>query len=172
MQIHIKQIELENLDDVMDVEISSYGVHHWARSSFVSEMNNDIAFYFCATVDKKTIGYIGMWQIFEEAHITTLAVSPDFRSKKIAQALLIKAIDDCRDKMIKYLTLEVRVSNTPAKKLYEKFGMKSLGIRKGYYQDNNEDALIMWSENIFHEKFMALYNKNKQELSSLDIIYE
>lgn len=172
MEVVIKQIGLENLDDVMDVEIASYGAHHWARSSFVSEMNNDIAFYFCALINGKTIGYIGLWQIFEEAHITTLAVNPNLRGHKIAQALLIKAIDDCREKMIKYITLEVRVSNTPAKKLYEKFGMKSLGTRKGYYQDNNEDALIMWSENIFHENFNALYNKNRQELSSLNIIYE
>jgi len=173
MKITIKRIALENLDDVMDVEIASYGAHHWARSSFVSEMKNDIAFYFCAIHEGKAIGYVGMWQIFEEAHITTLAISPQYRGKKIAQALLIKAIDDCKEKMIKYITLEVRVSNTPAQRLYEKFAMKSLGVRKGYYQDNNEDALIMWSENIFHENFIALYNKNKQELSDLlEITYE
>ena len=172
MDVLIKKIELENLDDIMEVEISSYGAHHWARSSFVSEINNDIAFYFCAIVEGKAVGYIGIWEIFEEAHITTLAVLPEFRGKKIAQALLIRAFDDCREKKVKYITLEVRVSNKAAKNLYEKFGMKSLGVRKGYYQDNNEDALIMWSENIFHDSFNELYNKNKKELSSINLIYE
>ena len=67
--------------------------------------------------------------------------------------------------MIKFITLEVRVGNIPAIGLYEKYGFKSLGVRKGYYQDNNEDALIMWTENIFYDKFKTLFDKNLRELN-------
>ena len=75
--------------------------------------------------------------------------------------------------MVKYLTLEVRVSNEPAIKLYEKYGLKSLGIRKGYYQDNNEDALIMWTENIFYDKFKSVYEQNLEKLNDkVGIIYQ
>ena len=100
----------------------------------------------------------------EEAHITNIAVAPEFRRKHIGEALLRKTIDVCYSNMVKYITLEVRVSNTPAIGLYEKYGFKSFGTRKGYYQDNNEDALIMWTENIFYDKFKSNYDKCVNEL--------
>ena len=71
---------------------------------------------------------------------------------------------DCKKNEIKYITLEVRASNEPAIKLYEKYGFKSLGTRKGYYQNNNEDALIMWTENIFWDKFKSRYDENNEKL--------
>ena len=94
------------------------------------------------------------------------------RRKKIGEALLYQAIENCYSNGVKYITLEVRVSNEKAIKLYEKYGFKSLGTRKGYYQDNNEDALIMWTENIFYDKFKTLYNKNIENLKKVIIINE
>ena len=82
------------------------------------------------------------------------------------------AIEDCYKNGIKYITLEVRVSNIKAIGLYEKYGFKSLGTRKQYYQDNNEDALIMWTENIFYDKFKTLYNKNTENLKKVVSINE
>ena len=79
--------------------------------------------------------------------------------------MLLAAIEECYKEKIKYITLEVRVSNQRAIYLYEKFGFKSLGVRKKYYQDNNEDALIMWSENIFDKNYKELYNKLKDGLN-------
>ena len=110
------------------------------------------------------IGYCGCWQILEEAHITNIAVTPEYRRNHIGEALLTKLIDECYKNMAKYITLEVRVGNKPAIALYEKYGFKSLGTRKGYYQDNNEDALIMWTENIFYDKFKSGYEKNVSAL--------
>ena len=89
------------------------------------------------------------------------------RSNGKTYSVLQKIIEDCYKENVKYLTLEVRVSNVPAIKLYEKYGFKSLGTRKGYYQDNNEDALIMWTENIFYEKYKNIYEKNCAELKNL-----
>ena len=75
-------------------------------------------------------------------------------------------LDECYKSKIKFITLEVRASNKKAIHLYEKFGFKSLGLRRKYYQDNNEDALIMWSENIFDKKYKDLYSGFKKELEN------
>lgn len=170
MKILIKPLSNDYLEDVMEIEALSYGEHHWSRDSFVSEIKSEIAQYLCAIDEKgKCIGYMGMWKIIDEAHITTLATHPDVRKKGVAQALIIASIERCLRDKIKFITLEVRVSNESAIHLYNKFGFKSLGFRKNYYQNNGEDALIMWTENIFHEKFQTLYNENKQKLSDLGL---
>ena len=158
--IKIEPMQRDYLDDVMIVEEKAYGPHHWSKESFFNELNSELAKYYCAFNEKGELtGYAGCWQILEEAHITNIAVSPEFRRQHIAEALLITIIESCRKAMVKYITLEVRVSNAPAIALYEKYGFKSLGVRKGYYQDNDEDALIMWTENIFYDKFKLNYEK-------------
>jgi len=165
LKIKIVPMEKTDIDDVLSIESAAYGEHHWSKDSFLSELSNDLAFYFSAfNENNELIGYAGCWQILEEAHITNVAVSSEYRRKYIGETLLVTLIDKCYENKIKYITLEVRVSNEPAIKLYEKYGFKSLGIRKGYYQNNNEDALIMWTENIFYNKFKVRYNKNVEEL--------
>ncbi len=167
MDITIRRMQKTDVDEVVRLEALSYGEHHWSKESFYNELENNLAHYYCAINKENTImGYAGCWHIFEEAHITTLSVNPDYRKKGVAQNLLFAIIDDCYKNKIKYITLEVRESNVPAISLYEKNGFKSIGTRKGYYQDNNENALIMFTENIWYEKFKTLYNKLKaaQEL--------
>ena len=119
--------------------------------------------------DKKCVGYMGIWKIIDEAHITNLSVDPDYQNKKLAHRLLLDSIDECMREKIKYITLEVRISNKKAIHLYEKFGFKSLGLRKNYYQDNNESALIMWSENIFDKKYKELYNNLRVEIEKENV---
>jgi len=175
MKIFIKNLSNAHLDEIMQIEALSYGEHHWSRDSFVSEIKSPISQYLCALNEQgKTMGYMGMWKVIDEAHITTLAIHPDYRNKGVAQALVISSVENCLEAKIKYITLEVRKSNNAAISLYEKFGFKSLGVRKNYYQDNGEDALIMWTENIFHENFQSLYNKNRKVLedSGVEIISE
>ena len=164
MNVRIRKMEPSDVNDVVKLEELSYGAHHWSKESFYNELENNLAHYYCAvTEDKKLAGYAGCWHIFEEAHITTLSVHPDYRQRGIAQQLLFAIIDDCYKNKIKYITLEVRESNIAAISLYEKNGFKSIGTRKGYYQDNNENALIMFTENIWYEKFKTIYNKLHQE---------
>jgi ribosomal-protein-alanine N-acetyltransferase len=172
-KILIRPMTKTDINDVVIIEQESYGEHHWSRESFFNELSNDYAHYLCAIdEDNKLVGYTGMWQIVEEAHITNISVKPDCRRRKIGEALLHYAIEDCYKNGIKYITLEVRVSNEKAINLYTKYGFKSLGTRKGYYQDNNEDALIMWTENIFYDKFKALYNQNIENLKKVILINE
>ena len=164
--IKIKPMEKTDIDAVIALEEQAYGQHHWSKESFVGELSNDLASYFSAFNEQgELVAYCGCWKILEEAHITTIAVMSQYRRKHIAETLLKTIIEDCYKDMVKFITLEVRVSNIPAIGLYEKYGFKSLGTRKGYYQDNNEDALIMWTENIFYDKFKSLFEKNIINLS-------
>lgn len=159
--IKIKPMEKEHVDEVLKIEEQAYGEHHWSKDSFYGELSNDLAHYHSAfDTEGNLIGYSGSWQILDEAHITTIAVKPELKRKKIGETLLHNIIEDCLKNEVKYITLEVRASNTEAISLYEKYGFKSLGTRKGYYQNNNEDALIMWTENIFWDKFKLQYEKN------------
>ena len=167
MDIKIQKMAIENIDDILAVEELCYGEHHWSYESFVSEINNNISSYYCAVIDGKCIGYMGIWKIVDEAHVTNLSVHPDFQNQKIAHRLLLNSIEECYKNKIKFITLEVRASNEKAIHLYEKFGFKSLGLRKKYYQDNNEDALIMWSENIFDKKYKTLYDNIKKEIGNV-----
>lgn len=155
----------DDVDGVISIEQAAYGDHHWSRESFLSEINNELARYYSLhTPEGEMVGYAGCWHILEEAHITTIAIAPGFRRRKYAEALLKRIIDDCYKEKIKYITLEVRVSNEPAIKLYTKYGFSSFGVRKGYYQDNNEDALIMWTKNIFFDEFKEQYTKTIADL--------
>ena len=161
----VEKMNLSHLDDVMEIEAKCYGKHHWSRGSFASELNNPCACYLTVVNENnKCVGYMGVWRIIDEAHVTNLAVHPDFQGNCLAHFLILSSLKECYEDKIKYMTLEVRKSNERAKHIYEKFGFKSLGIRKKYYQDNNEDAIIMWTENIFSEKYKEVYNKNKEYL--------
>ncbi len=164
----IEKMTLSSLDEVMQIEVLAYGQHHWSRESFIAEIDNRISTYNCAYDENgKMAGYMGLWKIIDEAHVTNLAIHPDFRRKGVAKCLLLNALEECYREKIKYLTLEVRVSNIGAIKLYESFGFKSLGVRKKYYQNNNEDALIMWSENIFSENYKKRYESLKEKIGDL-----
>lgn len=171
IQIKIEPMQKSQIEEVLEIEEQAYGEHHWSKDSFYGELSNNLAHYYCAfDLNGNLLGYAGSWLVIDEAHITTIAVKPEFMRKKIGEALLNKIINNCYKNEIKYITLEVRASNTPAIGLYEKYGFKSLGTRKGYYQNNNEDALIMWTENIFWDKFKSRYEENINQLKNLIMV--
>ena len=158
--VTIKKMSADDVDKIIAIEEKSYGAHHWSRESFYNELHNELAWYYSLfNEDGVLAGYAGTWHILEEAHVTNISVDPKYRRHKYGEALLKRIIDDCYSEKIKYITLEVRVSNTPAIGLYSKYGFMSFGTRKKYYQDNNEDALIMWTKNIFYEEFKSNYEK-------------
>lgn len=119
----------------------------WSRSIFMSEVTrNDNAFYVVALLGRRIIGYAGIWVILDEGHITNIAVDPVFQRQGIGQGLLEEIIAHALSRGVTRLTLEVRLSNAAAQALYAKLGFEPRGIRKEYYQDDKEDALIMWRE--------------------------
>ncbi len=135
---------LQDLDRIVEIEQLSFTLP-WSRSSFYQELtNNRYARYIVMEYDGQIIGYCGMWLVMDEAHITNIAVLPEFRGKKLGEALMKQAMALAREEGAQTMTLEVRVSNNVAQSLYRKLGFLNGGIRKRYYSDNQEDALVMW----------------------------
>lgn len=116
------------------------------------------------------IGFGGMWIAFDEAHVTTIGVDPDLRGRGLGELLLVAMFDEAFRRHTNWLTLEVRVSNAPAQSLYVKYGFSEQGRRKRYYSDNNEDALIMWSESLadpaYQDRLEALRDRLIAKLSA------
>lgn len=140
------QIELMNkrhIDGIIEIENESFAIP-WSRASVEKELSNNLAIYVVATESEKVVGYGGMWHIVNEGHITNIAVHKDYRQKGIGNAIINKLSEIALEKEMIGLTLEVRKSNTPALALYRKNGFKLEGIRPEYYEDNKEDAYIMW----------------------------
>jgi tRNA threonylcarbamoyl adenosine modification protein YeaZ/ribosomal-protein-alanine acetyltransferase len=137
-------MELRDVDAVWEIEKLSFKTP-WSKESFIEEIKaKDRARYVVAELGDTVVGYGGMWLIIDEAHITNIAVHPDYRKQKIGKRIVEKMIAVACSEGITSLTLEVRVSNTPAIKLYKDLDFQEVAIRKGYYADTNEDALIMW----------------------------
>lgn len=119
----------------------------WSRNIFISEITrNDNAIYVVALVGERIVGYAGVWVILDEGHITNIGVDPAYQRQGIGQALMEEITKFAMLRGVTSMTLEVRVSNLGAQALYSKLGFVPNGIRKEYYQDNKEDALIMWRE--------------------------
>jgi len=144
----IDDMTLEDIDDVQEVERSSFPVP-WPANAFRHELTqNRNARYVVARAGNRVAGYAGLWLMVDEAHITTFAVHPGFRRQRIGERLLQRLFEIAAVMNAEWLTLEVRASNLPAQRLYEKYGFRRAGVRRRYYSDNNEDALIMWTERI------------------------
>jgi ribosomal-protein-alanine N-acetyltransferase len=142
--VRVEPMCLEDLEEILEIEEASFPTP-WSRRSFLYELlENERAVYLVAREEEKVQGYIGMWVVLDEGHITNLAVHPRARSRGIGELLLKTLMAESRSRGINYLTLEVRASNLVARSLYAKLGFVGSGIRPGYYLDNNEDALIMW----------------------------
>jgi len=139
----IRDMKLEDIDSVYDVEKSCFS-DPWSKDSFKKEIKNNLAKYLVAQVEDKVVGYVGAWFIVDEAHITNVAISPKHRGQKIGDKIIKYLIDECTKSGIKAMTLEVRSSNIVAQNLYKKYDFKFAGVRKEYYSDNKEDAIIMW----------------------------
>jgi len=143
-EIHFRLMKVEDIPGVIEVELRSFTTP-WTADAFYNEIvNNHFAYYIVAEIDQRIVGYCGVWIIVDEAHITNVAVDPRFRGKKIGEYLMKHIISLSLMYGAVRMTLEVRVSNITAQNLYKKLGFTEQGIRKGYYTDNHEDAIIMW----------------------------
>lgn len=138
----IRRMTLADVDGVAAVEAATFPTP-WSRDAFASEMKNVAARYLVAERDGTIIGYAGAWIILDESHITNIAVLQAERGKGIGRALTAGLMQYLSNLGAAYATLEVRKSNEVAQNLYKSLGFIKLGVRKRYYEDNDEDALIM-----------------------------
>jgi len=141
-----RRMTLEDIDTIVDIERECFAVP-WTREAFYNElMYNQFAHYFVMLWQGDIIGYGGLWTIVDEAHVTNIGLRKAFRGRKLGERLFRELVAFASRQGMRRMTLEVRVSNVPAQRLYEKFGFRVEGVRRGYYSDNGEDALIMWAD--------------------------
>jgi [ribosomal protein S18]-alanine N-acetyltransferase len=115
--------------------------------------------------DAPVVGYGGLWLMVDEAHVTSVAVRPEFRGRGLGQLLMLALFEVALQRSARWVTLEVRMSNKGAQALYKKLGFREAGVRPRYYTDNNEDAVIMWSEELRSPEFRARYAELRRTLS-------
>ena len=118
----------------------------WSENSVASELKNPLSCWLVAEEDGKVVGYVGSQTVIDESDMMNVAVHPDHRRKGIAEALVVELVEALKKRESRCLTLEVRASNEPAKALYEKLGFTQVGLRKNYYRNPKEDALILRKE--------------------------
>lgn len=148
MRVTFEPMRVEHLDAIEELEKKSFPTP-WPRQTFEFEiLYNDLAEYVVAMHEGKVIGYGGAWMVLDEAHVTNVAVHPDYRGMKIGKALMLELMRRAVARGARCMTLEVRPSNTVARQLYARLGFVEAGVRKGYYQDNDEDAIIMWKQGL------------------------
>lgn len=142
--VNIATFKKEYINDIYKIELDSFTIP-WSKSALEKDaLENKMSCYIVAIEDEKIIGYAGMWHVVTEGHITNIAVDSEHRQKGVGQMLLHELTKIAIEREMVGITLEVRMNNIPAQKLYLKHGYKVEGIRKNYYSDTKEDAIIMW----------------------------
>jgi [ribosomal protein S18]-alanine N-acetyltransferase len=143
VRVVIEPMRLDDLPAVHAIEQASFTAP-WPPHAYRSELEaNRLAHYLVARAGETVAAYGGMWLMVDEAHITTFAVHPAWRRQRIGERLLLAFLDIANDQGAHEATLEVRLSNLAARRLYEKYGFRPVGLRPRYYSDDHEDALIM-----------------------------
>lgn len=153
---------LEDVDAVHRIERASFPLP-WPEYAFRQELQtNRLAHYLVLRASGEAVGYGGLWMMVDEAHITTIAVLPQWRRHSVGGRLLLEMMRLARELGARVMTLEVRLSNGPARALYQRFGFHPVGIRPRYYSDNGEDALIMTTEALATPQMAARFAELEQ----------
>ena len=140
--VSLRPMIAADLDPVMAIERSSFPFP-WSSRFFLEELRVECARSLVAEIDGKIVGYVLFWLLPDEVDVHNIAVDGEFRRRGIGRVLLEQVLQAGRRRKSSQVTLEVRESNMPAQRLYESLGFRRTGIRKGYYADNGEDALVM-----------------------------
>ncbi|MGQ9607984.1 MAG: ribosomal protein S18-alanine N-acetyltransferase [bacterium] len=162
----IYRMELSDLNEVLDIEEESFSLP-WSRWMFERELEeNERSHFFVLKDGSRVLGYIGFWIVFDEAHIVTIAVRKDFRHRGIGTILMASALIAAYEMGAQRATLEVRLTNTNAQKMYEKFGFEIVSVRKKFYTDTGEDAYVMYIYNLDEKigEIRALGKKAEEKL--------
>ena len=141
--IRLEPLAENHIKSILDIEQVSNGAP-WSERSFRNELNHPNGNFLVAKDGGKVVGYAGEWFVVDEAHITTVAVQPEYRRRGIGRMLTIALLETAKEKGMACSTLEVRAGNEPAIELYKQLGFVETAKRKAYYPDNQEDAAVMW----------------------------
>lgn len=151
--IEISPMRRRHLRSVLRIEAEVYA-RPWSFSLFLSELAQRSArAYVVAHAQGEIVGYAGLMFALEDAHVTTIAVDPGWHRRQVGTRLMLHLAEIARRRQSRNLTLEVRVGNTAAQNMYRRFGFRPAGIRKNYYAETNEDALVMWANDIDGDQY-------------------
>jgi len=166
LKLTIEPMRMGDLPEVRQIELASFSAP-WPVNAYRSELEtNRLASYLVARIAGRVIAFGGMWLMVDEAHITTFAVHPAWRRQRIGEQLLLAFVDLAIDRHAREATLEVRLSNIAARRLYEKYGFRPVGLRPRYYSDDGEDALIMTTEPLSDDSFRQRIARLRAELDT------
>jgi len=162
--VHIVPMRRRHVRTILRIEEQVYP-RPWSMSLFLSEIAlRATRAYFVARVGRDVVGYAGLMMTQEDGHITTIAVDPKWHRHKIGTRLMIALAREALTRGAVNLTLEVRLSNRAAQDLYRQFGFAPVGVRKNYYQETKEDALVMWTHNIDSAEYAELLDRHQHSI--------
>jgi ribosomal-protein-alanine N-acetyltransferase len=171
LTITVSRMQMADIPHVSYLERRCYALP-WNSSAYATEIGNSIAYYTVAKDrDGIVVGFAGMWVVMDEIHITTLAVDPDVRGKSVGERLLLDMLEAGMERGAHRATLEVREHNLAAHNLYLKYGFEDVAIRKKYYSDNGENAVIMWANDLFSPQYQEMLKQYRARLSSSGYVY-
>jgi len=170
--VHMVAMRRRHLRSVLRIESQVYP-RPWSLSLFVSELalRNSRA-YWVARVDGVVVGYCGLMVSVDDGHVTTLAVDPAWHRRTIGSRLLLTLAREAIARGATGLTLEVRMGNKGAQELYRRFGFRPAGVRKNYYVETNEDALVMWADDVTDAAYLDRLAEIEQHLPGTTLVEE
>ena len=156
LEVRLLAMRRRHLRSVLRIEARAYPVP-WSMSLFLSELAlRSTRAYYVAFVGRQLVGYGGLMMTLDDGHITTIAVDPAWHRHKVGTRLLLALAREALRRGATSLTLEVRLGNKAAQNLYRRFGFRPVGVRKNYYAETKEDALVMWAEDVAGEEYARL----------------
>src|ERR1700694_1895542 len=167
-------IEEMTLDDIPAVQAIEQDIFlsPWPRNAYRRELQqNQLASYIVLREDEEIVGYAGLWKMHDEAHVTTVGVRRKDQGKGFGMALMVALIQRAYEIESRWMTLEVRASNYGAMALYEKLRFNVIGRRRGYYTDDGEDAVVMWSDSLLSPAFRQRYETRRGRMGQ-DIAFD
>ncbi len=165
-RLSIEPMQEQDVPTVQAIEREIFSTP-WPRNAYYRELaSRNSAHYIVLRRhaddggESEIVGYAGMWRMYDEAHVTTIGVRHDLQHSGYGRVLFAALVQSAYEMGAKWITLEVRTSNENAMRMYEGFGFKVIGRRRGYYTDNGEDAIVMWSDSIYSPRFRAAFEAN------------
>jgi [ribosomal protein S18]-alanine N-acetyltransferase len=166
LDVELTRMRRRHLRRILQIEAQVYP-RPWSAALFLSEMAQKSArTYLVARYQNEVVGYAGMMFTPDEAHVTNIAVDPEFHGRKVGSHLLVALITEAMARARATISLEVRVSNGAAQEMYRKFGFSVVGVRKGYYVETREDALVMVVEDALTNEYRERLRAIRQELEA------
>jgi ribosomal-protein-alanine N-acetyltransferase len=165
IEVDVASMRRRHIPGVLRIENAVYP-RPWSAGLFLSELaQRNTRAYFVARQRGKVIGYGGIMLLGEEGHITNIAVDPSFHRGKVGTRLMLRLLDEGRDRGARAVTLEVRRSNAGAQAMYKRFGFETVGVRRGYYVETGEDAYVMWAEGIWTAEYARRLDDIRAEVA-------